>query len=167
MAFSRSRINWSIESIIIQKSEVIARYEGNEHIGDPPKILFKSRNELKRVNIGREELPTKEELVASLEKMVGNIELPANKKRFANFSKTLQFDFTDNSDAICYIIFHEGMATIVDGVNENADLMITTTTEVIMDIMNGTQSPTRAFMSGKIKVKGPMNDLMKLQALMK
>lgn len=112
-------------------------------------------------------MPTKEELVASLEKMVGNIELPKNKKRFANYSKTLQFDFTDNSDAICYITFQKGKATIVDGVDENADLMITTTTEVIWAIMNGTQSPTRAFMSGKIKATGPMNDLMKLQALMK
>ena len=113
------------------------------------------------------ESPTKEEVKASLEKMVGNIELPKNKKRFAKYSKTLQIQFTDDADIIFHIIFQEGTATIVEGVVENAEMMITTTTEAIMAIMDGTQSPTRAFMSGKVKVKGSLNDLIKLQALMK
>ena len=112
-------------------------------------------------------MPTREELRASLATMVGKIELPKNKKRFSNYSKTLQFEFTDDSDAVCHIIFNNGTATIVDGVNDSAELIITTTTDVIMDVINGNQSPTRAFMSGKIKAKGPMPDLMKLQALMK
>ncbi|MFW9794829.1 MAG: SCP2 sterol-binding domain-containing protein, partial [Candidatus Thorarchaeota archaeon] len=58
-------------------------------------------------------------------------------------------------------------ATIIDGVAETAELVITTTTDAIMDIINGELSPTRAFMGGKVKAKGPMNDLIKLQALMK
>ena len=113
------------------------------------------------------ESPTKEEVMTALEKMVGNIELPQNKKRFANYNKTLQIEFTDDSDSTCHIIFHEGTATIVDGIDENAELSITTTTEMIIAITDGSQSPMRAFMSGKIKAKGPPNDLMKLQALMK
>jgi putative sterol carrier protein len=111
--------------------------------------------------------PTKQELMNSLEKMVGNIEHPKNKKRFARYNKILQFDFTDNKEALCHIVFQEGTATIVDGQNEDAELLITTTTEVIMAIMDGTLSPARAFMAGKIKAHGPMTDLMKLQALMK
>lgn len=111
--------------------------------------------------------PTREELLTSLEKMVGKIELPKNKKRFANYNKTLQFEFTDDGGAVCHIVFQEGTATIVNGVDETAELKITTTTEVIIAIVDGTLSPTRAFVSGKVKAKGPMNDLMKLQALMK
>lgn len=111
--------------------------------------------------------PTREELIASLEKMVGNIDLPKNKKRFANYSKTLQFEFTDDLDYYCHIVFHEGTAKIVDGIDENAELKITTTTVMIVAISDGSQSPMRAFMSGKIKAKGSPNDLMKLQALMK
>jgi putative sterol carrier protein len=113
------------------------------------------------------ESPTKDELMQSLEKMIGKIELPKNKKRFANYNKTLQLKFTDNSDVVCHIIFNEGTATIVEGVDENAELMITTTTEMIMAILDGSLSPTRAFIAGKVKAKGPPNDLMKLQALMK
>jgi putative sterol carrier protein len=111
--------------------------------------------------------PTADKLIASLEKMVERIELPKNKKRFANYNKTLQLEFTDNRDLLCHILFNEGTATIVDGVDENAELMITTTMETLMAILNGELSPTRAFVAGKVKAKGPPNDLMKLQALMK
>jgi putative sterol carrier protein len=112
-------------------------------------------------------LPPKDVLKSSLEKMVGKIEDPKLKKRFAKFNKTLQLEFTDDVDAVCHIVFKDGTATIVDGVAESAELLITTTTETIMGIMDGSVSPTRAFMGGKVKAKGPMNDLMKLQALMK
>lgn len=99
--------------------------------------------------------------------MIAKVELPQNKKRFAKYNKTLQLSFKDNPKLDCYIVFQDGVASIMDGVIETAELKITTTTEVIMAIIDGTQSPTRAFMSGKVKASGPMNDLMKLQALMK
>jgi putative sterol carrier protein len=110
---------------------------------------------------------SKDEITASLEKMVGKVDDPKNQKRYANFNKTLQFHFTDDDKAACHIVFESGTAKITDGIDEAAELVITTTTEVIMAIMDGSLSPTRAFMGGKIKAKGPMNDLIKLQALMK
>lgn len=112
-------------------------------------------------------MPSKDELRKSLEKMIGKMEDPKYKSRYADFNRTLQFEFTDNEDAICYIVFKEGTAKIVDGLAESAELVITTTTDAIMDIIAGNLSPTRAFMGGKVKAKGPMNDLIKLQALMK
>ncbi|MFW9786064.1 MAG: SCP2 sterol-binding domain-containing protein [Candidatus Thorarchaeota archaeon] len=112
-------------------------------------------------------MPTKDELKASLEKMVEKMDDEKYKARYADFNRTLQFQFTDNENAICHIIFKDGTATIVDGVDESAELVITTTTDAIMDIIAGELSPTRAFMGGKVKAKGPMNDLIKLQALMK
>jgi len=110
---------------------------------------------------------SKDEIVASLEKMISKMETPKNKKRFASFKKTLQFRFTDSEEAGCHIVFDSGTAKIVDGVAEDAELEIACTTEVIMALMDGSLGATRAFMGGKIKAKGPMNDLMKLQALMK
>jgi putative sterol carrier protein len=92
---------------------------------------------------------------------------PKFKERFADFNRTLQFHFTDDEDATCHIVFESGTATLKDGVANGPELVITTTTEAIMGIMDGSLSPTRAFMSGKIKAKGAMKDLLKLQALMK
>jgi putative sterol carrier protein len=110
---------------------------------------------------------TKEDVMSSLAKMVSKMDDPKFQSKFADYNKTLQFIFTDNDEATCYIVFEGGSATINDGVAEGAELEITTTTESIMAIMAGTLSPTRAFMGGKIKAKGPMNDLIKLQVLMK
>jgi putative sterol carrier protein len=112
-------------------------------------------------------MPTKDELIESLVKMVSKMEEPKLKERFADFNKTLQFHFTNDENATCYIIFEEGNATLKDGLAENPDFEITTTTDVIMEIIAKTLSPTRAFMSGKIKAKGAMKDLLKLQSLMK
>jgi putative sterol carrier protein len=112
-------------------------------------------------------LSTRDELHIALEKMVSKIELPQNKDRFSNYNKTLQLTFTDNDNLDCYIVFNDGSTTIIDGLEENAELKIITTTAVIMAIIDGSQSPTLAFVSGKVKAKGPMSDLMKLQALMK
>jgi putative sterol carrier protein len=110
---------------------------------------------------------TKDEIVTSLEKMIVKLEDPKNQKRFARFNKTLQFRFRDNEEAECHLVFESGTAKIVDGVSEDAELEITCTTDVIMAIMDGSMGATRAFIGGKIKAKGPMNDLIKLQALMK
>jgi putative sterol carrier protein len=112
-------------------------------------------------------VPTKDEVKTSLEKMIGKMDDPKYKSRYADFNRTLQFEFTDNEEAVCHIIFKEGTPTIVDGVSDTAELVITTTTNAIMEIIDGSLSPTRAFMGGRVKAKGPMNDLIKLQALMK
>ena len=92
---------------------------------------------------------------------------PKYKERFADFNRTLQFHFTDDEGATCHIVFESGTATLKDGQAEDPELIITTTTEAIMGIMAGSLSPTRAFMGGKVKAKGAMKDLLKLQALMK
>lgn len=113
------------------------------------------------------ELPTRDELHIALEKMVSKVDLPKNRDRFSNYNRTLQLTFSDDNALDCHIVFREGSTSIVDGLDESAELKISTTTGVIMAIIDGTQSPTRAFMSGKVKAKGPMSDLMKLQILMK
>jgi putative sterol carrier protein len=110
---------------------------------------------------------SKDEVMTSLGKMVGKMDDPKYQSRFADYNRTLQFHFTDSEEATCHIVFDGGTAKIVDGVAEEAELEITTTTDAIMAIMDGSLSPTRAFMGGKVKAKGPMNDLIKLQALMK
>jgi putative sterol carrier protein len=112
-------------------------------------------------------MPTKEELFESFAKMVSKMEDPKYKERFVNFNRTLQFHFTDDEEATCHIVFESGTATLKDGIADSPELVITTTTEVITNIMNGTLGPTRAFMGGKLKAKGAMKDLLKLQVLMK
>jgi putative sterol carrier protein len=50
-----------------------------------------------------------------------------------------------------------------DGVD--ADCTISTSSDTFMQIANGEQNATAAYMSGKLKVKGDMGQAMKLQKL--
>ena len=53
-------------------------------------------------------------------------------------------------------------------VSENggdADCTISSSSDTFMQIANGEQNPTAAYMSGKLKVKGDMGQAMKLQKL--
>ncbi|MFW9998588.1 MAG: SCP2 sterol-binding domain-containing protein [Candidatus Hodarchaeota archaeon] len=106
-----------------------------------------------------------EELVEGIKKMVSKLEDPAYQERFADFNKILQFNFTDTNNY--YLVFKDAKCEIKEGEIEDPDITITTQSEVIIDIMDGELSPTKAFMGGKLKAKGPMKDMLKMQMLMK
>ena len=106
-----------------------------------------------------------EELLEGIKKMTSKLDDPAYQERFKGFNKTLQFNFTDTNNYA--LKFSEKKCEIIPGDVENPDMIITTTSDVIIDIMDGELSPTKAFMGGKIKAKGPMTAMLKLQMLMK
>ncbi len=97
--------------------------------------------------------------------MVSKLDDPDMAERFEGFEKILQFEFTDTENY--YLIFKNQKCEIKEGNTDAADITITTESQVIIDIMDGELSPTKAFMGGKLKAKGPMNDMLKLQMLMK
>lgn len=106
-----------------------------------------------------------EELLEGIKKMVSKLDDPANQERFKDFDRTLQFDFTDTNNY--YLIFKDAKCEIKEGEIEDPSFTIITNSDVIIDIMDGELSPTKAFMGGKIKAKGPMRDMLKMQILMK
>jgi putative sterol carrier protein len=58
----------------------------------------------------------------------------------------------------------DGKVTVSEGAAD-ADVTITTSEETFQRIAAGEQSPTTAYMTGKLKVKGDMGAAMKLQKL--
>ncbi|MFX1445544.1 MAG: SCP2 sterol-binding domain-containing protein [Promethearchaeota archaeon] len=108
---------------------------------------------------------TDEDLIAGIKKMVSKLDEPAYAERFQDFDKTLQFNFTDTNNY--YLVFKDAKCEINEGDIDDPDITITTQSEVIIDIMDGELSPTKAFMGGKLKAKGPMKTMLKLQMLMK
>ena len=106
-----------------------------------------------------------EELVEGIQKMVSKLDDPTMADRFQGYKKVLQFVFTDTENY--YLIFDNAKCEIKVGNTDSPDITITTASQVIIDIMDGELSPTKAFMGGKLKAKGPMTDMLKLQMLMK
>jgi putative sterol carrier protein len=60
----------------------------------------------------------------------------------------------------------DGKVSVNEGEGEEpADTTISASDETFVKIVNGEQSPTTAFMTGKLKVSGDMGNAMKLQQL--
>jgi putative sterol carrier protein len=109
---------------------------------------------------------TQEELLTAIRNMIAKAEDPKMQKRFVNFNRSLLMAFEDLGMDIA-VVFVEGKGTVERGAIESPDMTIRTDSKTIIDILDGSLSAVRAFMSGKIKADGPARDLMKLQHLLK
>lgn len=108
----------------------------------------------------------KEELLEALGQWASKLDDPAYKERFKDFEKIMQFKFTDVDFSIL-MEFKDETCTVKEGSIENPDVLIETESEIILGISDGEVSPTKAFMGGKLKAKGDMKDMLKIQMLMK
>jgi putative sterol carrier protein len=101
-----------------------------------------------------------------LEKMRDRFNDPVIQQKYKGFTKTLLFDFPDLKET--YVL------TVTDGMNPvlekktipTPDISMIWSSDVFVGIQEKTVNPTSAYMSGKLKVKGKMDDLMKLQSIL-
>ena len=108
----------------------------------------------------------KEEVLKVLESVRTKFENPTNKTKFKGFDRTLQFHFTDLDMSFHTRIHEEIMDPFTEGTLEKPHLLVTTDSGTLLGIMQGSLSPLDAYSVGKLKAKGSMTDLLKLQILM-
>ncbi len=108
----------------------------------------------------------KEDLQIGLSKWTAKLDNPEIKAKFAGFDKTLQFNFPDQTFNLL-MVFKNQACELKEGNVPNPDIIITAKSEVILGICAGKVKPLPAFMTGKIKAKGGMQDMLKVQLLMK
>ena len=77
---------------------------------------------------------------------------------------TASYKFDIDGSGSWLVDVDDGKVTVTEdgGV---ADCTISPSSETVLQIANGDQKPTAAYMSGKLKVKGDMGQAMKLQKL--
>ena len=101
-----------------------------------------------------------------LEKMRDKFKDPVIQQKYKGFTRTLSFEFPDLKES--YVL------TITDGKDPvlekktipNPNISIVWSSDVFVGIQEKKVNPTSAYMTGKLKVKGSMDDLMKLQSIM-
>ncbi len=91
---------------------------------------------------------------------------PSVQESLKGFSKTMQFSFTDLKEDYVFTIDDGKLVNLEKKNLPNANIVITVANSLMEGIMNKTSNPMTAYMTGKLKVKGPMDDLMRMQKLM-
>ena len=98
--------------------------------------------------------------MSTLNEIFGKIVERFDGSKMSDFAATVQFDLGDGQH---YLVFEGGNIAHEEGTAENPDATITMTADDFQDLTSGELNPMAAFMSGKIKVKGDMGIVMKLQ----
>ena len=111
-------------------------------------------------------MATKDEIIQILESVRQKFGNPDTKAKFKGFDRTLQFYFTDLGTSFHTRVHDEIMDVFTEGELEKPNLLVTIDSGTFIGIMNGDLSPLDAYSVGKLKVKGSMEDLLKLQILM-
>jgi len=111
-------------------------------------------------------MATKQEVFQSLDEIRKMFDNPEVKEKFKGFKRSVQFKFSDVGANYVLRISEEANATLAEETIEKPDITIEMDSATFMGIRNKKISGTQAYISGKLKVKGTMPDLLKLQRLM-
>ncbi|MGC8497739.1 MAG: SCP2 sterol-binding domain-containing protein [Thermoplasmata archaeon] len=90
---------------------------------------------------------------------------PEIKEKFRDVMKKIQFDFSDTKEQYLLSIENGNAALSKESVNA-PDILVSTTTDILAGIIDKKVNPVIAYSTRKIKVKGSMEDLLKLQKLL-
>jgi putative sterol carrier protein len=107
-----------------------------------------------------------EDIAAYLERLCARFAQPEMRAAFRGFTKTIQFTFPDLRRDFTLTITENGSATLAEQTIPQADVKVTTSSDMLAGIINRSANPIQAYMTGKLKVKGQMEDLLRLQKLL-
>src|SRR3954447_5419179 len=106
--------------------------------------------------------PKERHMADAVKDFFANLESQADATKTAGMSNSYVFDIDGAGQ--WKVDVDDGKVTVAEGGGER-DATITATEEVFQKIVNGEQTRTSAYMSGKLKIKGDMGAAMKLQKL--
>jgi len=111
-------------------------------------------------------MATKEEVKKGLKRVMAKFDDPELKKEFERFYKSVQFVYPDIN--ISYVMEVAGgeVKELKEGTVERPNVVVTLDSDTFLGILDREIDAISAFSAGKIKFKGAMTDLLKLQKLL-
>jgi len=106
------------------------------------------------------------DILPYLEKIQKRFDDPLYQKMFKGYTKTFQIVFSDVSETYTLKIEDGLKATLEKGKAEKPNLTVTTTTDILIGIIEKRVNPMTAYSMRKITSIGSMDDLLKLQKLL-
>lgn len=86
------------------------------------------------------------------------------KSELEGFEKVFQIMVTDGEP--CYVEIKEGTFSVAKGQHENPSLVLTADSAVWEQILKGELDSVAAYMSGQLRIEGPLEDAMKLKTIL-
>ena len=93
--------------------------------------------------------------------MAGNF----NAEKAGDLNASVVFDLSGNEGGAWTVTVADGKCTIQEGASDTPTATIKMAASDYEDMTSGKLNPMMAFMSGKIKVDGDLNTVMKFQTL--
>ena len=110
-------------------------------------------------------MASKEEVKNALNNWINKMEDPEVAEEFEDFNKTMQFKFSDIKYNL-KMIFEDKKARLEEGIDDNAEMSLETTSDLFVGIANGDVDPMEAYMEGDLIVTGDMNAIQRLEVFM-
>ncbi len=86
-------------------------------------------------------------------------------EKAAGVDTIVQFDFTGEDGGQYVVKIHDGVCEVSEGTVPDAKTTVTVAASDYVDIIEGRLDGMKAFMSGKLKLKGDMMFMMKMQQM--
>lgn len=104
-------------------------------------------------------------MTLSISKFMGSMPKAFVPEKAADLNVKVQFDFVGEGGGQYVVSIHDGQCEVAEGTADDAKTKVTVTASDYIDIAEGRLDGMKAFMSGKLKVKGDMMLMMKFQQL--
>jgi putative sterol carrier protein len=111
-------------------------------------------------------MTTKKEIEDALNLVKNKFDDPKLKPRFASFSKNMQFTFTDLNTSYVMKVANGEVISMGEERLDSPDIHVTIESGVLIDILHKKMNPMKAYTTGRLKAKGKLTDLLKLQKLL-
>jgi putative sterol carrier protein len=102
----------------------------------------------------------------ALQKLIDRFQEAAVQKSLSGFTKSLVFRFPDLNEEWVLHTVDGREASLSREACPSPDVTTTMTSEVFAGIMDKKINPMAAYLQRKIRIKGPMEDILKMQKLM-
>jgi len=112
-------------------------------------------------------MPTKKDVMDALQRWTKLLEQHSDlASQFAGYKKTLLITLPDLKFAVQMVFEGTNRAHLVEGAVPTPDMSLTVDSKLFLGICNGETDPMEAFMNGKLKPKGNMTDLQRLEVFL-
>jgi putative sterol carrier protein len=106
------------------------------------------------------------DIVPYLETIREHFEQSDIQANLHGLAKILQFIFTDLQQNYILSVDEQGGMTIMEQTIPKPDITVTTTSDILADLIDGKMNPLNAYITRKLKISGKMEDILLLQKLL-